>query len=119
MLYTEGYNLYAAFVYSFILGLIVYGAWEKFKASRPSWQPRLWENQIGPMLIALFVVYTFYPVNLFTYLPFEPAVPHLAQIYSGVLIGATSHLEYVGIRNLGGFFEGLLGRASINTQSQG
>ena len=106
-------NLLNVGLYSTILGLLTWGIWQKVKISmRESSLAKVtnWQNQFAPVAIALIVVYSFYPMTLFTWLPFEPSLPHLAQVYSGLLIGSMSHLEHESIKHLGGFFLGIINR---------
>jgi hypothetical protein len=71
-----------------------------------------WQNRVGPLILAMIVVYSFWPYTFFTWLPFTPAVAHLPQIYSGILVGSMSNLEYESIRRLGTMFKDLIGRVA-------
>ena len=115
------------YLYVITLGIVALSAYNKFKAifNRGKTRRELgyaegqdsdsvvnWKHELIPFFVAILLVYSFYPISFFTYMPFVPNHWTLDIIYSALIVSSISNLEYSGIKNLGSIFANMIGRVA-------
>ncbi len=116
-----------AFLYLTTLGIITLSAYSKIKPIIKKYKIRKelnctecqndnsiidWRNELIPFFFSIFLVYSFYPISFFTYMPFVPNHWTLDVLYSALIISSVSNVEYSGIKNLGNIFVNMIGRVT-------
>lgn len=105
-----------AAVYAIILGIIVDSTHQQVKSiiDVETRRHRNWLDELIPFAIAAFVVYLFYPITLFSMLPFAPRSPLadalLTTIFIGRGAGATRELLAYTRKLSSGIIDRLNGR---------
>ena len=115
------------FLYVTTLGIVALSAYNKFKAifNRGKTRRELgyaesqdsdsivdWKHELIPFFVAILLVYSFYPVSFFTYMPFMPNHWMLDILYTALIISSTSNAEYAGVQKLGNIVSSMIGRVA-------
>ncbi len=69
-----------------------------------------WKHEYIPFVLAILLLVTFYPTNIFTYLPFNTISPILDVVYSALIMSSVSNANYASVEKLGNLFSGMIGR---------